>query len=76
MKFERQPVIGLKGAVSSFELYDPCGNCCAAALFNYGDQTYELYLHDFNSSVPRRVVGNLKLCQNTMNLIGQCHAKI
>jgi len=58
--------IGLKNAVDSFEMHDPLGNTCAAALFKPGVTEFELYLWEFNSSVPKRITGDLGRCQGAM----------
>lgn len=63
----KQKPIGLKGAVESFEMYDPLGNCAASALFKTGEETFEVYFWDFNSNTPRRTVGTLKRCKSAMN---------
>lgn len=61
-------VIGLKGAIESFQLWDELGNCCAAALFrSQGNaECFDLLLWDFNSAIPRVVVGSRELCNNFM----------
>ncbi len=61
--------IGLKGAIESFEMHDPLGNTCAAALFRNGcHDDFEVHFWDFNSSVPRRCAGTLNNCKLAMDL--------
>lgn len=38
-------------------MWDAGGNYCRATLYPYGQGTFELYLHDYNDAIPRRVVG-------------------
>ncbi len=66
--------IGLIGSVESFELHDPLGNTCAAALFKNGVSEFELYLWDFNSAIPRRVTGSVSHCKHFMTQF--FHAKV
>ncbi len=63
----KQQIIGLKGAVESFQLHDPLGNACAAALFKIGADTFELYLWRFNDAIPVRHVDRLAILKNVMN---------
>lgn len=35
------------------------GNSCRMELYNIGSNLFELYLTDFNSSVPRRFIGTI-----------------
>ncbi len=57
----------VKGAVESVELFDNSGNCAAAAIWKIGPETFELYLFDYNSSVPRRSVGSLAMVKAQYN---------
>ena len=64
--------IGLKGAVESFELHDSLGNTCAAAMFKTGEETFDLYLWDFNSATPRRHTGSLGIIKCQMQTFFDC----
>lgn len=64
---ENYQIIGLKGAIESFEMHDPFGNACASALFRTGPSDFEVYFWDFNSTIPRRVTGTLRECKYAMN---------
>jgi hypothetical protein len=45
--------------VSDVTMFDCLNNSCRAELHHVGRDQYELYLHDFNDSTPRRFVGGL-----------------
>lgn len=58
--------MGLKGLtpmkttlVQDKTLFDGLGNSCRLELHRIGSDSFELYLHDFNGAIPRRVVGAL-----------------
>jgi hypothetical protein len=71
----RNRTVGLHGAIESFEMFDPLGNTSAAALVQTGaPDSFELWLWDFNSSVPRRKVASLGLLKNAMDIF--YHAKL
>jgi hypothetical protein len=48
--------------IQEAKLWDNIGNYCRIELFRIGDNTFELYTHDFNDSVPGRFVGGLGEC--------------
>jgi hypothetical protein len=52
------------GLICDRKLWDCLGNSCRASLYAYGHGTFELYLTDFNSSVPRRYIGRIGLLNN------------
>lgn len=62
-----QQIIGLKGAVESFQLHDTDGNACAAALFKTGPDSFELALWRFNDAHPVIYRDRLAILKNVMN---------
>jgi len=40
-------------------LWDSLGNSCRVELHKIGRDEFELYLHNFNSDIPKRYVGGL-----------------
>ncbi len=59
-------IIGLAGAVESFQMWDDAGNACAAALFKVGVHEFDLYLWRFNDAVPIKYRGTIGLLKASM----------
>ncbi len=46
-------------AIADKKLWDNLGNSCRIELFKIGVNDFELYVHEFNDSVPKRYAGGL-----------------
>lgn len=49
-------------------LWDSCGNRCRVEMHRIGPDVFEVYFHDFNTSIPRRLVGKLGPCNAQVDL--------
>ena len=45
--------------IADRKLWDSLGNSCRVEMYCIGQGVFELYLHDFNSAIPRRFVGSI-----------------
>lgn len=50
------------------KLWDPMGNYCRAEMHCIGPNVFELYLHHFNSDVPRRYIGDIGIMNNVADI--------
>lgn len=54
--------------VEDVKLWNELGNSCRATLYHIAENHWELYLQDFNGSVPVRYNGPLNIVRNVMEL--------
>lgn len=48
-------------------LWDSLGNSCRVEMFNIGVNTFEVYFHEFNGSIPHRFIGEIGICNNKVD---------
>lgn len=49
----------MSASICDRTLWDYSGNYCRVELHKIGDQSFEVYFHNFNGAVPVRVIGRL-----------------
>lgn len=55
-------------AVCEKTLWDSCGNSARVEMFCIGQGVFELFLTDFNNSIPRRFVGAIGELNNRADI--------
>lgn len=49
-------------------LWDSIGNHCRVEIYHIDISVFEVYFHDFNTSIPRRFIGDIGSCNLRVDL--------